>query len=63
MFVFHLSKKPFNHLKHIDYEETKENDEKNIVWRDWEQLEKAGKWHKNLIKDWVICHYSVYCSS
>nr|XP_022343814.1 blastula protease 10-like [Crassostrea virginica] len=35
-----------------NYEETKENDQKNIVWRDWEQLEKAGKWHKNLIKDW-----------
>ncbi|XP_061178341.1 protein SpAN-like [Saccostrea echinata] len=34
----------------------KDNDEKigqrKIMWRDWEKLQKPGKWHKNMIKDW-----------
>jgi hypothetical protein len=28
------------------------------VWRDWEELQKPGKWHKNMIKDWVRTTFS-----
>lgn len=36
-------------MDHLDARKKKAK----IVWRDWEELQKPGKWHKNMIKDWV----------
>ncbi|XP_048745031.2 zinc metalloproteinase nas-36-like [Ostrea edulis] len=35
-------------MDHLDARKKKAK----IVWRDWEELQKPGKWHKNMIKDW-----------
>ncbi|XP_062612337.1 blastula protease 10-like [Saccostrea cucullata] len=38
------------------FKQVKEKDDKigkkKIVWRGWEKLQKPGKWHKNMIKEW-----------
>jgi hypothetical protein len=45
----------------MDLLDVKQTEKKaKTVWRDWEELQKPGKWHKNMIKNWVRTTFSLF---